>query len=216
MESILERLKMQRVRGSTAKNYLSIWRKFNKFLIRLDRKPNLWEDRVALYCAYLIDQGSQSQTVKSYVSAIEGVLKDDGYQWNNDRILLSSLTRACKIVNDKVKTRLPITQGLLELILFETDRIFGCNQDYLCILYKAIFAMGYYGPLRIGEISKSDHVIKAKDVHIGSNKPKILMLLYSSKTHGAESNPQQIKISANQSILDNNKLFFFFFFDLLQ
>ena len=36
-----------------------------------------------------------------------------------------------------------------------------------------------------------------KDVHIGLNKDKILFVLYSSKTHGKESLPQKVKISAN-------------------
>ena len=40
------------------------------------------------------------------------------------------------------------------------------------------------------------HYIRAKDIHVGQNKDKILMILYSSKTHGKESRPQQIKIHA--------------------
>ena len=202
MEAILDKLKNKRVRNSTSKIYLSVWRSFNKFLIKLDQKPSLWEDRVALFCAYLIDQGFQSQTIKSYVSAIKGVLKDDGYNWNENRVLISSLTKACRLVNDKVKTRLPISQNLLEVMLFEIQRIF-CNQGYLEALYKAIFAMGYYGLLRVGEMTKSQHVIKAKDVHIGRNKNKILLILYSSKTHGAESNPQQIKITGKIESANN-------------
>ena len=55
--------------------------------------------------------------------------------------------------------------------------------------------MGYYGLLHVGEIAKGDHKIKAKNIHIGLNKNKILILLYSSKTHGKESKPQEIKIT---------------------
>ena len=206
MEHILDRLKMQRIRNSTAKNYLAVWRIFNKFLIRLDRKPDLWEDRVALFCAYMIDQqGKQSQTIKSYVSAIKSVLKDDGYQWDDNKLLLGALTKACKLVNDRVRTQLPITQGLLELILFELERVLD-GQSYLIILYRAMFALGYYGLFRVGELAWSDHVMKAKDVHVGKNKRKILILLYSSKTHGAESEPQQVKITANGPV--NKRLFF--------
>ena len=40
------------------------------------------------------------------------------------------------------------------------------------------------------------HTIKACNIHVGSNKDKILIVLYSSKTHGKESRPQKVKISA--------------------
>ena len=50
--------------------------------------------------------------------------------------------------------------------------------------------------MRVGEVTKSPHVLKAKDVHIAKNKDKILLILYSSKTHDTASTPQEIKISA--------------------
>ena len=34
-------------------------------------------------------------------------------------------------------------------------------------------------------------------MHIGQNKDKMLFVLYSSKTHGQESRPQKVKITAN-------------------
>ena len=101
---MLESLKSKSVRDTTAKNYLKIWRHFNKFLIKLDRRPDNWEDRVTLYVTYLIDKGNQSSTVKSYISAIKKTLSVDGYIWNEDKALLNSLTKACKLVNDTVKT----------------------------------------------------------------------------------------------------------------
>ena len=36
---------------------------FNDFFIKLDRKPNAWEDRVALFIAYLIDKKQPEQTI---------------------------------------------------------------------------------------------------------------------------------------------------------
>ena len=106
-------------------------------------------------------------------------------------------TRACKLVNDRVHTRLEIQCGLLELILFEIHRFFSnSGQEYLNILYKALFALGYYGLLRAGELTLSQHVVKAANVHITQNKDKMLIIFYSSKTHGLESRPQKIRITA--------------------
>ena len=199
MEQVLEKLKDSSLRSSTAKVYHQIWTSFNQFVIRLDRKPGKWEDRVALFCAHLVQTGKQSTTIKSYVSAIKKTLKDDGYQWDQNAILLETLIKACRLLNDRVKTRLPINIGLLELILFEVKRVFTGEQPYLIALYRAIFALAYYGLLRISELTvgpEACHFIRARNIHVGTNKNKILIVLYSSKTHGKESKPQIIKITA--------------------
>ena len=54
----------------------------------------------------------------------------------------------------------------------------------------------YYRLFRIGEISQSEHVIKACDVHIGTNKKKLMFVVRSSKTHSLGDKPQIVKIKA--------------------
>ena len=200
MQRTLEKLLMNQHRSSTAKNYFRIWRTFNDFIVRLDIRPKLWEERTSLFVAYMIDKGAQSSTIKSYVSAIKKTLVMDKYPWKDELIKLSSLTRACKLVNDKIQVRLPIHCGLLEQILFEIQRYFRKkNQPYLEIMYKALFALGYYGLMRVGELTQSEHVVKAQDVCLATNKDKILLILYSSKTHSRADRPQRIRITANSS-----------------
>ena len=192
ISQILEKLKSTQTRNSTSATYLSVWRHLNRFIISLDTRENLsWEDKTALFGAYLVDGGIQSSTLKSYFSAIKHVLKVDGYPWDDSKVLLSSLVRKCQFVNDKLKVRLPIQKRLLEVLLFEIERQFGATQPYLECMYKAIFCVAYYGMLRVGEMSASPHVIKACHVHVGNNKDKILLLLYTSKTHGLESRPRR-------------------------
>ena len=198
MFGVIDRLNSQRVRKSTAQNYLKVWRIFNKFLIRLDWRPQSWEDKTALFCAYLIDKGNQSTTVRSYVSAIKAILKDDGYHWNQEKILISSFTQACKLKNDVLKCRLPISRNLLEIILFENKRWLA-DQQYLQLLHEALFCLLYYGMMRIGELTQGDHPVKAKDIHIADNKDKILLVLHMSKTHSRASYPQKIKINAMEN-----------------
>ena len=88
-----------------------------------------------------------------------------------------------------VCTWAPIHIDLLERMCFEVERLFK-YQFYLEKLYKAVLCLGYYGLLRVGEMALSPHVIKAKDVHVGTNKEKILVLLFSSKTHSVADTPQ--------------------------
>ena len=96
VELIIEKLKANMNRSSTVKNYLSIYRHFNKFLMCLDEKPKFWEERVALFGAYLIEYHKvQSSTLKSYVSAIKQTLQCDGYLWNDDLVYLNVLFRSC-------------------------------------------------------------------------------------------------------------------------
>ena len=99
---------------STNKTYHKIWTKFNKFVIRLDTKPKNWEHAVTLYSLFMVKQGAKSATLKTYVSAIKKVLVNDGYEWDGSKILLTSLTRMCRLNNDQAFIRLPIQVGLLD------------------------------------------------------------------------------------------------------
>ena len=112
-------------------------------------------------------------------------------------MLVTSLTRACRLINDRVETRLPIHCSLLEMILFELKRIYE-TQRYLLIMYRTLFAISYYGMMRVGEVTEGPHVLKAKNVHIAKNKNKILLVLYTSKTHGKNQRPQKITISSHK------------------
>ena len=136
-----------------------------------------------LYVGYLVSINKQSCTIRSYVSAIKVVLSDIGIELNENRCLLNSLTRACKLVNDKVCTRLPIKKSLLNCILLQVQKHYA-TQPYQMALYMALFSTAYFGLFRVGELTASEHVVKAVNVRIGQNKNKILFILDSSKTHG--------------------------------
>ena len=197
-QNIVDRLKSNGNRESTRNNYHCVWRIFNEFYIRLDNKPRSWEDRLVLFVAYLIKDKKKSSTIRSYISAIKAVLQADGIDIKEDKYLISSLTRACKYVNDQVRICLPIHKNLLHIILRSIEYIFSeiDNQPYLSILYQAIISTAYYGLFRIGELATGTHPVLAKDVHIGHNKNKILFVLRTSKTHWLDVKPQTVKITS--------------------
>ena len=201
MDNILQNIRNYRNRNSTKQNYLGIWQNFNKFLIRLDSMPKTWEHRVLLYCGHLIHQENvQSSTLKSYVSAIKDVLSSEDYHLNVDKLIFSALINSCRNTNDVVTTRLPIMSGLLMILLTETENIYADKQPYLELLYKNILSLLFFGLFRIGELTMSNHTLKAKDVHISFTSQKLMFILYSSKTHGRESQPQQIRISSQKDL----------------
>ena len=206
IESIMEKLKNNRNRASTKTNYYSVWRSFNNFFVKLDRKPETWEERLNLFVAYLVDSSKKSTTIRSYISAIKAVLLEDGEQINENHFLLNSLTCACILKNDKVCTHLPIKQNLLNLMVANVGNVFQDEQPYLYILYKALMITAYYSLFRVGELTFSPHILKTKDVHIGKNKKKLMFVLHSSKTHGKDSKPQIIKINGEEYDVTGKKI----------
>ena len=128
---------------------------------------------------------------------MKNTLKRDGVELNEDKSLLTSLTKACRVRNDLVQTRLPIRKSLLTLMVKSVDTFYLKNpQPYLTCLYKTILVTAYYGLFSIGELAQGPHVLKVADVHIGENKDKLMFVLHSSKTHGKDAKPQIIKIDA--------------------
>ena len=90
-------------------------------------------------------------------------------------------------------------------------------------MYKAMFAIAYYGLMRVGKLTadlgagRLSHAVKAKNVHVAGNKRKMMIMLYSSKTHGKESRPQKIKITAaNEELYAKNSKSFFCPFELVR
>ena len=190
-------MKNKRHRNSTQKNYRGIWKNFNEFFIRLDTKPETWEERIILFVGFLINNNRKSTTIKSYVSAIRAILQEGGVTINQNQFLMSSLTRACRLVNDRVITRLPIRRSMLHILLDRLMSIFS-DQPYLNKLYRALFSTAYFGLFRVGEITTGSHPVLAKDVHIADNKNKILFVLRTSKTHGKNTRPQMVKITSRR------------------
>ena len=154
IERRIDTLKDQRHRELTHKNYYAIWKLFNKFFLQLDRKLKTWEKRLTLFVGYRIEDHKCSSMVKSYISATRAVLRNVGIKLNTDHFLLDALTKACKLKNDVVKTRLPIQKGLLTILVNHVrQKYLDLGQDYLAALYPALLSTAYYGLLRVGEVT---------------------------------------------------------------
>ena len=161
-----------------------------------------------MFTGHLIQNNLKSTTVKTYISAIKGILAENNIPLSEDHYLLTSLTKACKLHNDEVITRLPIEKGMLGLLLNQITKHFSAperNQPYLEKLYKALLVTGYYGMLRVGELTKGPHVVLAQNVFMGENKEKVLFVLKLSKTHTKGDQPQLVKIAKKPPKKERNK-----------
>ena len=195
IKASIDKLMWERHRDSTRHNYHSVWRSFSEFYLKLDTKPETWEERISLYAGYLIASKKKSSTVKSYISAVKAILCNDGRKINEDKILLSAITMACHLKNDEQSNKLPIRKGVINMLLTKLGSHFRSPQPYLIVMYRALIITIYFGLFRIGEVTSSPHVVKACNVHIRTNKNKVMFVLHMSKTHDRSSKPQIIKIT---------------------
>ena len=204
ISNIIDTLHLQRHRSTTRHTYYIMWKKFNQFIAKLDHKPTNWEDRLVLFTGYLVDRQFQSSTIRSYISAMRSVLSEINIWLSQSNYLLTSLTRACRLNNDMITTRLPIHKSLLEVLLHNIAKYFeNKHQIYLAILYKALFSRAYYRMFRVGELMMGHHAIQAEHVHVAQNKEKMLFMLFSSKTHTKADKPQLVKITSTPGTTSN-------------
>ena len=141
--------------------------------------------------------------VKSYISAICSVLQDVDVTLHEDRILLTSLTKACRLRNTNIRVQLPIQKSMMAVLLNKVEKLYP-TQPYLIALYKAFICTAYYGLFRVGELTKGDHPVLARNVQIGKNKNKMLFILRTSKTHWIDAKPQLIKIASSKACNSDN------------
>ena len=165
----------------------------SSFFLRLDVKPIDWTQKLVLFTGHLIDQGKKSTTVRCYLSAIKAVLSLDNIRICDEDLKLNALIRACKLKNDQVYTRFPIRRDILEMMLKHLPKVLD-GDIYLITLFKALLLTTYIGMFRIGEVTSSPHVMKARDVQIATNKRKLMFILRSSKMHTVADRPQIVKI----------------------
>ena len=70
--------------------------------------------------------------VKSYISAIKAILKEDGVKITEDQYTLAALIRACRIKNNRLASRMPIQSSMLSVLLSQIKFKYNNNcQPYL-------------------------------------------------------------------------------------
>lgn len=192
---VLDELEVKAVEDSTMKVYMVAWHAINNFYCRLDNKPKPWQQRMALFIAFMIKKRFEKSTIKTYIAGIKYVLRNILHiDVDDNSFRFTALIKAARYKNNKVNIRMPIKLGLLNRILEETTNIKRLrNQPYLVALYRAMFAAAYYGLLRVGEMT-GQHAVTAKNVHVAKNKHKVQLRLWTSKTLKWGNWPHDIKI----------------------
>ena len=118
-------------------------------------------------------------------------------------MLPSSITRVGRLFYYRTIVKLPVRKGSYPMISY-VDSIFDSPQPYLVTLYKAMVVTVYFGLFRVVKITQSKHVVKAYDILMDVNKPKLMIVLTKNYT------------LKRKSFKYVNKHFFIFFSDRSQ
>lgn len=202
---IKEKIVQMHIKESTKKSYHRTWVRMNRFISGFDRLPPTWEDRMEIWAAHLANHKKHSNTIASYMSAIRHVLATDGIFVSSSNFKLAMIIKVCRLHNDVLYIRLPIQIKLLNRMLdFVHDHyVINLGQIYLGAWLRAAFAMGYYGLMRISELTKGDHTVLACDINRAKNKRKVTIYFRSSKTHTRADQPQIIQIQGSDHYGNN-------------
>lgn len=112
-------------------------------------------NHIAVFVAFLHDQGYAPSSIVSYVSAIAFVHKLLGYSDPTSASIVQKLIAGATKVYAPKPSRLPITILILHRIILGIDEIIPVH--YHKLLLKAMFTTSFFGLMRIGEVTMSKH-----------------------------------------------------------
>ena len=115
----------------------------------------LQTNHIAVFVAYLHDQGYAPASIVSYVSAIAYVHKLIGFRDPTSANIVQKLIAGATKVYAPKPSRLPITIVILHRIILGIEEIIP--NHYHKILLKAMFTTSFFGLMRIGEVTMSKH-----------------------------------------------------------
>jgi hypothetical protein len=185
---------------STQMVYKRAWTLFRQFAQDLkvhfqgvDSLP-LNHFHVAQFISYLRLLGMAPNTIISYISAIGYVHKIKGVTDPTSTTLVQKLICATVRVNPKNDNRLPITDILLIRMVQSLNSVISV--PYYRALFRAMFAVAFFGLMRIGEITKTNqgqNVLQLGQVKI--SKDKVVITITKFKHNNG--NPMDILLGAH-------------------
>lgn len=135
-----------------------------------------------MFIAHLSLQGFKHATAKSYISAISYYCKIYYKADPTKSFLVQKLAQGMKRSIPWTDSRLPITFGILSIIVPKLQII--CNSTYAAVLFKADFTLAFHALLRVGKFALSKGYTSDRILHIGdvssSNEQIVLRIRHSN------------------------------------
>jgi hypothetical protein len=128
--------------------------------------------------------GKAPSTISTYIAAISFVHKINGWWDPTANFIVKKLKEGCKRLKGHVDNRRPISLSILKQLCRVTQGI--CSTQYEATMFKAAFAIAFFGFLRIGEFTETArrgqgaHNLKIGDVSFKGDA--MFINIKSSKT----------------------------------
>lgn len=141
-------------------------------------------EQLSLFLSLLSLQNLSHKTARSYLSAIAFQCKLKGKADNTKHFILLKVLEGMKRDGNKCRTRLPITIGMLKLMVLKLPSI--CSNQYETRLFIAVFTVAFFGFFRVGEltVTKPDYVhrvVSLNDISFDKDLGTLVIKLRYSK-----------------------------------
>ena len=142
---------------TTVPLYLRHWKHFKSFLIETNL-PALWPsppNHIALYVASLANSGRSPSSIRIALAAVAWFHKINNSVDHTKNFTVLRMLKGLQKGSPRVKKE-PITRDILHKLL---DNLTIRDNHYLSIMIKSAFLLLYHGCFRVGEVSKSKHIL---------------------------------------------------------
>ena len=161
---------------SSIASYRRSWALFSEFTdtVGLQNSFPVSISTMALFIAFLVEQGYRPATVSSYISAIGYMHKIQNIADPTGSFVVVQLLKSVHKSCPSADTRLPIDKCLLDKLVAGLLHVVPARYDRC--LFSAMFMIAFHAFLRIGEITSrspkahNPHLLQLSDVELGAEQ----------------------------------------------
>ena len=161
LSEIMMKLLKSSVAPSSLQLYKRAWALMRETFSYINQNSNLQimlplsVSSMSFYVAYLHRENYAPSSIVSYVSAIGYIHRISGFKDPTTTVIIQKLIAGSTRLGPRFDLRLPITIILLDQLSQSADKVISCY--YHRILLKAMFCVAFFGLMRLGELTVSQH-----------------------------------------------------------
>lgn len=160
----------------------------------------LWpttDQQIVLFIAYCFEIGRAPSTITTYLAGINFYHKINNWKDFQDSFVIQKILEGCRRSRPLCDLRAPITRKILVAICTVLPNT--CYNQYESALFRALFALSYFGLFRVSEVvaCAGTATLLVSDTTLEQNSITIRLQSYKTKQKG---HPVKLKIPADSDI----------------
>ena len=187
------------VAPSSAKVYLRSWTLFVQSTLEIDPSHTgpvvlpISVPRLSVFISYLHTQGYSPASIVAHSSSIGYLHRLTGRQDPMKATIIQKLLSGVTRVSPPSPPRLPITIGILVCLIQGVDQV--VQHYYHKALLKAMLTIGFFGLMRIGELTMSKEHVVPLSLNQITLTPQLLTISITHFKHNQKLKPVDIPIT---------------------